>query len=170
MQEVILDTLFLGPRKFEILLTQCDDLNCTCKSYYHTLFMIEKLKEEYSRLKFVPILYCFVMEKAKKYKTSTRIESNSDLMLNGKESNHIVIKNTPSKTKQRFLEKSWITIEFGPDVFKYKHEYKRTFAIKDFIAIVQNGDLLCHLGLDSFDDNCVGSLNQQICNYFSVKK
>lgn len=163
MQEVILDTLFLGPRKFEILLTQCDDSSCTCQSCYQDFYWDKKLKKEFLRLRFVPILYCYIMEKSKKYKTSNFFET-------GVESNHIVIKHTPSKTKQRFLEKAWITVEFGPDVFKYKHQHQRTFAMKDFIAIVQNHELLGRLGFDSFDDNCVKSMNQEICNYFSVKK
>jgi hypothetical protein len=165
----VLDAIFSGPRKFEILLTQCEDFSCGCQCNYCNLYFSNVIKEEfkqdYYKRKFIPILYCHVLEKPRKASSSVEPLDSTET-LHGTESHRVVFKPCCTKDKQRFLEKAWITIHFGQDLFKWSHPHRKTFSLEKFCEIVQNGDLLNHLKCDFFNDDCLKSLNQQICNYF----
>ncbi len=164
----VLDAIFIGSRKFEIALKKCDDSNCTCNDYYDRLYWEKSIKKEYLFEKFLPILYCNVLEKTTKSKT----KKDDTLMeiLHGDESNHVNFKQFQIKDKQRFLEKTYIRISFGPNAFKYKHRHQKTFTMVEFCSIVQNNELLNKLGFDSMNEECIISLNQQIYDFFFAKK
>jgi hypothetical protein len=163
----VLDTVFSGPRKFEIVLTQCDNSYCRCQTNYLVLYwenhIKKEFKDDYYKRQFIPILYCNIIEKPKKSSSQVKPVDSIET-LHGTESHHRVVFNPCfTKDKQRFLEKAWITIQMGQNLFKYKHPNQKTFSLKDFCVIVQNGELLNNL---KFDCDCLESLNQQIHNYF----
>ena len=85
--------------------------------------------------------------------------------LNGTLSKRKSYPNVFTKDRQRFLEKTWITLQFGLDVFEQKHPHHLTLTLADFCFAVETKNILqklkfCHT------ENCRNDSEQQISNFF----
>ena len=176
MQIAIIDHLMNllsnGLCSFAIELDTCKEthLHCMYPGTYHDLDYGKGLiKDEYLGFKFECVLYCFLHQKVcytKKVKNDYGGFENG--YLNG---NNISKKCTSkcrkifTKDPQRLLAKTWITVQLGSDVFKYKHPYQKTFRLADFCAFVENLEIVNKIDFES--DACINqTFNEQIKQHF----
>ncbi len=133
-------------------------------TYYDLNFRKGRIEEEFFDLKFECILYFFFN---KKRRVTTRVKLDYDKKyMSGivATKRATIFPKKCSKNPQRFLEKTWVTVQFGMDVFKYKHPFKKRFSVADLCKHIINGTLLNELEFDS--DECIPNFNEQIERFF----
>ena len=157
-----------GKRCFEIKLQRCatHEQGCYPWTYDDLSFNKSITKEEFRMLLFEPILYFWLHEKIRCSKRP-HVDYDRD-NLNGfvmTKSTRFTSRNLLTKDPQRMLDKTWITIQFGLDVFRFKHPYEKTFLVSDFCNLVETNNIFSKLSFET-DDQCLSYFNEQVKQFF----